>query len=132
SYSVRLERVQIDLHGKINADAGVSLGIPVDSVPLLEHGVFVEIPSGRLSVTQSWETPEENRPLFTWRVAGVEMANGISCLKIVGAQQSEDWDVPRGDRTAWKRTDTIWLASRTGYAQRLERVIDRREPGRKE
>ena len=31
------------------------------------------------------------------------MVNGNSCLKLVGVQQTEDWDRPRGDRGAWQR-----------------------------
>jgi hypothetical protein len=50
----------------------------------------------------------------------------------VGVQQSDDWDQPRADRTAWRRTDTVWVAARLGLAYRVERVIERREPLRRE
>jgi peroxiredoxin len=130
--SVRLERVRIDARGKLTADPGASLALPVDGVPALECGAFVALPKGRLGRDESWEEAEENRPPRGWRVAGTEMANGVSCLKLVGVQQSEDWERPRGDQTAWRRTDTVWLAPRVGYAQRVERVVERREPGRTE
>jgi peroxiredoxin len=130
--SVRLERVRIDVRGKVSADPGTSLAVPLDGVPGLECGAFVALPKQRLGPGQSWEDAEENRPPRGWRVAGTEMANGASCLKLVGVQQSEDWDRPRGDQTAWRRTDTVWLAPRVGYAYRVERVVERREPGRTE
>jgi peroxiredoxin len=60
------------------------------------------------------------------------MVNGTSCLKVVGVQQSDDWDRPRVDRTAWRRQDTVWLIARLGYASRVERVIELREPARRE
>jgi peroxiredoxin len=50
----------------------------------------------------------------------------------VGVQQSADWDHPRADSTAWRRTDTVWLVPRGGYACRLERVVERREPARRD
>jgi peroxiredoxin len=60
------------------------------------------------------------------------MVNGTRCLKIVGVQQSEDWDRPRADRTAWQRRDTLWVGLGTGLAYRVERIIERREPARRD
>jgi peroxiredoxin len=57
---------------------------------------------------------------------------GVNCLKLTGSQQSNDWDKPRADHTAWRRTDTVWLIPRLGVAQKVERVIERREPARKD
>jgi len=51
---------------------------------------------------------------------------------LLGEQQSEDWDKPRADRTAWRRTDTAWLAPRAGIAYKFERVVERRDPARRE
>jgi peroxiredoxin len=130
--SVRLERVQIDPQGKLTPVVGVSLSIPLDGLPLLESGAFVEVPKGRLGVEQTWQVGEDNRPPRIWRVVGTEMANGVSCLKLIGTQQSDDWEHPRGDSRAWRRTDTVWLAPRIGYAQKVERVIERLEPGSRE
>jgi peroxiredoxin len=130
--AVRLDRVRIDARGKVSADPGTPLAVPLDGVPAVECGAFVELPKLRLGPNQSWEEAEDNRPPRGWHVAGTEMANGASCLKLVGVQQSEDWERPRGDQTAWRRTDTVWLAPRLGYANRVERVVERREPGRTE
>jgi peroxiredoxin len=71
---------------------------------------------------------EEARPPRTWKVIGTEPINGVLCLKIAGVQQSADWDNPRADRTAWRRQDTVWVSPGAGFASRLERVIERREP----
>jgi peroxiredoxin len=75
---------------------------------------------------------EDGRAPRTWRRAGNEMVNGTSCIKLIGEQQSEDWDKPRADRGAWRRTDTVWIAPRLGVAFRVERLIERREPAMRE
>jgi peroxiredoxin len=125
--SVRLERALVDLQGRLIAP-GVSLTVPLEGPPLLERGAFVETPTGRLGVEQTWDVAETGRPLQVWRNSGSEMVNGTLCLKLQGQQQSQDWDRPRADRTAWRRRDTVWLAARLGVAYRVERVIERRGP----
>jgi peroxiredoxin len=106
--------------------------VPLEGPPTLEGGAFVEIPRQRVTRGQSWDVGEEGRPVRTWQVAGSEMVNGTSCLKLVGVQESDDWERPRGDRTAWRRQDTVWMAPRLGIAYKVERVIERREPARQE
>jgi peroxiredoxin len=130
--SVRLEVVRVDLQGKVLGDPGVSLLAPLEGPPTIECGAFVEVPRGRIGKDQTWETAEEGRPARSWHSKGTETVNATSCLKLVGVQQSEDWDKPRADRAAWRRTDTVWLAPRAGIAHRVERVIERREPAHKE
>src|SRR5262249_21373351 len=51
------------------------------------------------------------------------------CQKLIGVQQSADWERPRGDRAAWRRTDTVWVAPRLGVACQVKRVIERRLAG---
>src|SRR5262249_906669 len=60
--SVRLEVVRVDLQGRITANSGVTLSIPLEGPATVEHGAFVEVPSGRLSLKQTWEVLEANRP----------------------------------------------------------------------
>jgi peroxiredoxin len=67
-----------------------------------------------------------------WQITGTETVNGSACLKVVGVQQSDDWDRPDGARPALRRTDTLWLAPRLGVAFKVERVIEHKEAGRKE
>jgi len=132
SSSVRLEIAQIDPQGKIQAEPGVSLAVPLEGVPTVDCSAFLAVPVGRLAVGDTWESGEEGRPLTIWRVAGVEMVNGTSCLKLAGVQQSEDWDSPRADRGSWRRQDTVWMSPRLGIAYRVERLIEEREPARQE
>src|SRR5260370_16340766 len=53
--SLRLERVHVDPLGKLSADTGVSLGVPLDGVPTGERGIFAEVPSGRRKVDETSE-----------------------------------------------------------------------------
>ena len=130
--SVRLERAHVDLQGKLTADANVNLLVPLDRPPTLECGGFIALPGGRIHVGQQWVTLEGDRPPLTWRAAGTEMIAGNSCIKLIGEQKSDDWDRPRGDRSAWRRQETVWLAPRLGLAYRVEREILQREPAHRE
>jgi peroxiredoxin len=125
--SARLAVARVDLQGRVSPEPGANFLVPLDAPPVIECGAFVEIPSSRVAAEGAWIVPELGRPPRTWHTAGSEMVNGTSCIKLVGEQQSEDWDKPRGDRAAWRRTDTVWVAPRLGVAYRVERVIERRD-----
>jgi peroxiredoxin len=131
-FSARLELAKIDLQGKLSADPGVAMTIPLDGPPSLEAGAFVETPRGRVAADQSWEVLETGRPAQSWKTAGTATMGGVSCVKMVGVQQTDDWEKPRADHAAWRRTDTVWFNTRLGAAQRVERIIERREPGKQE
>jgi hypothetical protein len=128
--SVRLEVAEVDEHGRARGRPGSILSIPLESPPTVECGAFVEGPARRVGINQTWEVAEEGRPPRTWRVAGTENVNGANCLVLIGQQQSDDWDRPRGDRGAWQRRDTVWLAPQLGIAYRVERVVEHRDPAR--
>jgi peroxiredoxin len=130
--SVRLELGQVDSQGKLHHVSAGALVPPLDGPPLIEAGCFVETPRLRLAKGSAWEINEADRPPRGWQVHGLEAAAGVTCIKLVGQQQSPDWDRPRADQAAWRRRDTVWLHPKLGVAQRVERVIERREPARRE
>jgi peroxiredoxin len=130
--SVRLECIHVDLQGKISAGPNVHWLVPLDGAPTLECGAFVALPGGRINVGQEWNVLEGDRPPLTWRAAGFEMVAGNNCIKLIGEQKSDDWDHPRGDRSAWRRQETVWLAPHLGLATRLEREVLQREPAQRE
>jgi peroxiredoxin len=130
--SIRLEPALIDLHGRVSSATGISLTVPLEGPATIESGGFVEIPRARVTAGQSWEVQEDARPPRTWQVAGMETVNGTPCVKLTGVQQSDDWDHPRADRSAWRRRDTVWMAPALGIAYRVERVVERREPARRD
>jgi peroxiredoxin len=130
--SVRLDLAHVDLQGVVTAEPGTSLTVPLEGPPTLEVGAFAAVPEGKFAADSTWETAEEGRPARFWRAVGSDMVNGVRCLKLEGVQKSDDWDRPRGDRIAWRRTDQVWLAPRLGVACRVQRVIERRDPGRRD
>jgi peroxiredoxin len=125
--SARLELANIDPHGRLSAGAGVTLATPLEGPATLECGQFVEFPHGRVTLGQSWQVTEENRPPRAWKVIGAEVISNTRCLKLEGVQQSPDFDQFRGERTAWRRRDTIWLPANLGVAYKVERTMERRD-----
>jgi len=130
--SAHLEVVRVDPQGRLNGEPGVSLAVPLEGPPAVEFGAFVEVPRQAVGAGKGWVTEEDGRPPRRWAVVGTESVNGTTCVKLVGVQQSDDWDQPRADRVAWSRQDTVWVAPRLGVAYKVERVIKRREPARKQ
>lgn len=130
--SVRLEVVRADLQGRLIPEPGANFAVVLDGPTTVETGALFDIPRLRLAVGQTWEQPEAGRPTRKWKVVGSETISGSICHRLEGLQQSEDWDDPRADKTAWRRRDVVWLSARLGVAYRVERTIERREPARLE
>lgn len=116
--------------GRLDANGKLRLAGPPST--LLEIGCFVEGPAGKVGKNSTWEVDEEGRPPRSWVVLGTESCGGLACIKLQGQQQSEDWDRPRADRTAWRRRDIIWLSTQLGVAVKVERALERRDPARRE
>ena len=130
--SARLEVVRVDAQGRLSGDPGVSLLAPLEGPPTIEVGALVEMPKNAVGIGKGWAVEEEGRPTRKWVVAGTGAVNGTTCVKLVSLQQSDDWDQPRADRVAWWRQDTVWVAPRIGVAYKVERIVKRREPARKQ
>jgi peroxiredoxin len=127
---VRLEVAPLDSQGRLGGAA--SLATPTFGPPTLECGMVMEASMTKVGRNQFWEVSEEGRPPRSWQVVGPELCGGATCIKVVGTQQSDDWDRPRGDHTAWRRRDTVWLMPKLGVAQKVERVVERRLPARRD
>lgn len=127
--SVRLELAKIDAQGRLITEKSGNLAIPLDGPPTLECGNFVEVPRTRVALGQSWAVGEDGRPVRNWKVSGTEAAMGLSCVKLVGTQQTDDWSKPRADHQAWRRQDKVWIAPSQGVVQKVERVLELREAG---
>jgi peroxiredoxin len=124
--AVDLQLGRVDLKGRIAFDSGEPLQIPQQGPPVIEGGCFVELPAVKAASATEWTTAEAGGP-HQWRMTGAEAVEGQACVKLLGVQQSEDWEHPRGGRTACRRHDTVWLSPPMGVAVRYERVVERRE-----
>lgn len=130
--STRLEMIQVDPQGRVRSPAGQGLSIAVHGPPTVEVGFLAEVPPGRIGRDAAWEVAEEGRPPRVWQFVGTESVGGITCLKLVGQQLSDHWARPRADQAAWRRRDTLWLSPQLLVAQKVERVIERRDPLRQQ
>jgi peroxiredoxin len=136
--SIRLELAKIDIRGRTivtplgDASQKRLPPVPLEGPNLLETGALVEVQSSRVAANRPWQVEEEGKPDLTWRVVGTEVVNGVTCLKLSGVQQSSDWAEPRADSTAWRRQETVWISPSLGIASRFERLIERREPARRD
>jgi hypothetical protein len=125
--SVRLEVLAMDRQGRLLPSSGAGLAVPLDGPATIECGAFVEVPKYRVGINAWWEANEDGRTPRTWRVDGAEIVNNVSCVRLVGVQQSEDWNKPRADHVAWQRRDTVWISPQLGTTCRFERVVERRD-----
>ncbi len=128
---VRLELAKVDEQGQLLlAKTGRWLA-PLEGPAYLEAGFLLEAPLVKVGKNSVWDVAEEGRGIRSIRIVGTELCSGVSCVKIACLQQSDDWDRPRADRTAWRRQETIWFAPQLGgIAYRVERLVERRDPAR--
>ena len=129
--SVRLEVAEVDALGRVRARPGTSLAVPLEGPPTAECGAIVEVPRSYVRPRETtWLAAEPGRPTRVWEVAGTEVVNSTLCVKLIGRQQSDDWEKPRADRDAWRRGDTVWVSPQQGIALKVERVLERRGAAR--
>ncbi len=128
--SVRLEQAKIDWLGRTRTLDKKLIEIPINGPATLECGFIVPAPLAKVGRNFTWDLNEPGQPAQRWQVVGTESSGGVQCIKITGVQQSDDWERPRADRTAWRRRDTVWLHPQLNIAQKVERIIEQREPAR--
>ena len=130
--SIRLELAKVDNQGRMKPLSGSTLHPPIAAPPTIETACFVEAPPIRVGRGASWDVAEEGQPPRSWQIQGTESCAGSPCVKLLGQQQSDDWDRPRADSAAWRRRDLIWLSVQAGIAVKVERTVERRDPARRE
>ena len=114
--SVRLEKVQLDMQGRVASQDGASLQVPLEGPPLIETGFCLTVPSGRLGLKRPWTTREPGQAEITWQVESTDVVGGASCLKIVGEPEiaiSSDVEV------GWRLREDAWGQ---GYAAEAARA----------
>lgn len=105
---------------------------PLDGPQPWEAGFLLELPAARIKSGQKWTLTNPNHPSRYAQVRGPAAIGGIPCVLVEVHQQSDDWDQPRADRTAWRMTERIWIGLRQGFVQRFERLVERRAPAHRE
>jgi peroxiredoxin len=128
--SVRLELAKIDLQGRARNSAKKLMEVPLKGPPTVEFGYVVPAPLVKVGRNSTWEVGDEARPTQRWQIVGTESCGGVTCIKVVGVQQSSDWGRPRADQESWQRRDTVWIHPQLFVAQKVERVIEHCAPAR--
>ncbi len=128
--SVRLDQAKIDWQGRVRTFDKKLLDNPIQGPATLEIGFFVPAPWTKVGRNYSWEINDPGLPRQHWEVIGPESCGGVTCVKVTGLMQSEDWDHGRADKAAWRRRDTLWLHPQLMVAQRVERIIEERAAAR--
>ena len=126
--STCLAVAHLDPRGRLTNEQGANFELPVGSLPQSEGGCFVEQPPADSASRQEWFLMVPGLPRHYWRMTKTESVDGQLCYKLIGNQQSEDWDHPSAGKTAWRRQDTVWISPRTNLVIRYERIMEQREP----
>ena len=138
---VRLEVVRVGPRGKLSLLAGDTLVelpekrktlpmplLPMEGLPTLEPSLFVEFPTTKTKIHQAWEVAEERRPNQAFHIESPASWSGEAACKVTMNQQTDDWDKQSIEQAAWRRFETILVSLKRGYAARLERTIEKRDP----
>ncbi len=126
--STCLTVAHLDPKGRLTNERGANLELPIGSLPQSEGGCFIEQPPADSQSHQQWFLSKPDLPRHYWRMTNTQSMDGQLCCKLIGNQQSEDWDHPSAGKIAWRRQDTVWVSPRTSLVIRYERIIEQREP----
>lgn len=128
--SVRLQQAKIDWQGRARTLDKKLLEIPRHGPATLECGFIVPAPLTKVGRNFAWEVNDPDQPTQRWQILGTESCGGVTCIKIAGLQQSDDWERARADKAAWRRRDTLWIHPQLNVAQKVERIIEQRAAAR--
>ena len=128
--SMRLDTAKVDWQARPRTLDKKLLEIPLHGPATQECGFLAPVPTTKVGRGFSWEVKDAGQPTQHWQVLGTEVSAGVTCVKIAGVQQSDDWDRGRADKAAWRRRDIVWLHPQFNVAQKVERLIEHRGAAR--
>lgn len=102
--------------------------VQLQGLPYYEAGMFLEIPDGKVTTNKTWNQEETNRPPIVWKVGDVDSFRGQIGLKITGQQMTPGFGKTGVRQSEWRRQESLCIMPALGYASRLERIIEKREP----
>jgi peroxiredoxin len=137
---VRLELARIDPQGKVrvipspadpdNPDPKARPWPPVQlqGLPSREAGFFFEFPDKPLKPGLAWAREDAGRPVVNWKVADADSFHGQPAVKVVAEQKTAGYYGERIRQAEWRKAEALTVVTGHGYAARLERVIEKRDP----
>lgn len=137
---VRLDLVKIGPNGKVQ-----SLPSPADpdnpdpklkpwplvqlqGLPTTEAGLFFEFPEKPLVRGLTWSRKETDRPDVSWKMAETISFQGYPAMKLVAEQKTPGYYGDRIRQAEWRKQETLTVFPNKGFAAKLERIIEKREP----
>jgi hypothetical protein len=137
---VRLELVRIDPRGRVSvlpspADPDTPAARPrpwppiqLQGLPAHEAGMFVEFPDKPFKPGLVWSRDEAGRPPVTWKVTDADTFRGQPAVKVVAEQKTAGYYADRIKQAEWRRQEKLTIVPAHGFASRLERIVERRDP----
>lgn len=126
--AVRFAMLTADSHGRVRLKNSGCLPFIADGPPSLDCAALIEQPADN---PETW-TASNLSPPFVWRRIGFESGRSGRCLKLVGTQESDNWERISGDRPGWRRRETAWVSALNGVVERLERESEWRRIGERD
>ena len=102
--------------------------VQLQGLPTQEAGMFFEFPEKPLKTGSTWVREETGRPSVSWKSSDVENFRGYSALKLIVEQKTSGYYSERIRQSEWRRQDTLTVVPGKGFAARLERIIEKRDP----
>jgi peroxiredoxin len=137
---VRLDLVRVDPTGKVQllpspADpdnpepkAKPYPAVQLAGLPSQEAGFFFEFPDKPFKPGLAWAREDAGRPIVNWKLSDRDAIQGQPALKVVAEQKTAGYYGDRIKHTEWRKFDTLTVIPSHGYAARLERIIEKRDP----
>ena len=141
---VRLELIHVATNGKVTsiqpapwldnqpAERKTLPPLPLEGLPTFETGMFIEIPSPTLAEGLTWDSAESGRPFRSWKVVRIQHPRGAHCFQMVSEQESDNWSQGSSTRPLFRRTEEIQLAASSGFACKVDRRIEKKDPNSSE
>lgn len=137
---VRLELIRIDPKGKVQilpspADPDNPVPKPrpwpavqLNGLPSQEAGFFFEFPDQPLQAGLTWARADGIRPVINWKAADSDSFQGQPALRVTAEQRTPGYYGAQVRHTEWRKHETLTVLPAYGFAARLERVIEKRDP----
>jgi hypothetical protein len=141
---VRIDMVQINPRGQVrmlpspadpdNPDAKLRPWpfVQLQGLPTHEAGMFVEFPEKPLKPGLTWTRQEAGRPDIAWKVGDADSFHAQPAMKLIAQQKTDSYYDDRIRQAEWRRQDTLTVQPDRGYAVRIQRIIERRDPDAEE
>lgn len=109
--------------------SGAAIALPPDGRVPWELGFLFQGPQKPLAVGDTWVIQPTGDPVIRGRVLGTDKIQSVACVKVALSQESDNWSAAAPATLAWRNETIVWLDTKDGIVQRLERIYELKESG---